>query len=65
MKKNRFSFPSLVDVQREILRLYEVVGVPTGVLVDKDGKIPAHFVGVRSKSEWRGALQKVGIGEAK
>ena len=40
---------------------YKVEGIPTLVVIDREGKIAAHFVGVRTEAVLREALKKAGI----
>jgi thioredoxin-related protein len=55
--------PCLVDERGESHWLYRVAGIPTTILIDKEGKIAARLVGYSSGSEdfLRAALKKVGI----
>jgi len=63
LAENEITFPSLVDERGGSHWLYRVAGIPTTILIDKEGKIAARLVGYSSGSEdfLRAALKKVGI----
>ncbi len=61
VKENRYSFPTLVDAQREVSKLFQVTAIPTVIVIDKEGKISTHYIGARSEADLRAALKKVGI----
>ena len=63
LAENELTFPSLMDERGESYWLYQVTGIPTTILIDKEGKIAARMVGYSSRSEdfLRAALKKVGI----
>ena len=47
-----------VDTQQELAKEYKVTGIPA-LMIFKDGKVVEQFIGVRSKSELKSALDKV------
>jgi thiol-disulfide isomerase/thioredoxin/outer membrane lipoprotein-sorting protein len=59
----RFSYTTttLLDQDGEVGRQYLVRGIPTLVIVGKDGTIVAHWIGVHPESMLRDALKKAGI----
>ncbi len=61
VKSNNYSFPTLSDTKREVAKLYKISAIPTLIVVDREGKISTHFVGMRSEEEVRAAVKKVGI----
>jgi peroxiredoxin len=44
-KRNRLTFPHLLDVQSNVSRTYGVRYTPTSFIVDKQGNIAARVVG--------------------
>ena len=61
LQENRYTFVTLSDTQRGVARSYRVNAIPTVFILDKAGVISSHFVGMRSETELRAALKKVGI----
>jgi len=61
MKKNGYTFGSLLDAKAEVADRYQVDGIPTLLVIDRKGQIAAHFVGVREEQDLRDALKKAGL----
>lgn len=61
MTESGYTFTSLVDVESAVARQYGVTGIPTVVIVGRDGVVSAHFVGAREEAELRAALVVAGI----
>ena len=60
-KARNFTFPTVEDVQHEVFELYHVEAFPTVFVIDKEGEISTHYVGMQSEEELRLALKKAGI----
>jgi thiol-disulfide isomerase/thioredoxin len=58
---NGYTFPTLRDSQNTAAMLYRVEGIPTTVLVGRDGVVIEHFVGAHPEDAYRTALAGVGI----
>jgi hypothetical protein len=61
LARNPYTIPILLDVTGEVGRKYKADGIPTLVVIGKDGKISSYFVGVREESVLREALAKAGM----
>jgi thiol-disulfide isomerase/thioredoxin len=61
LEKNKYGTTTLLDQKAEVGRAYKVSGIPTLVIIDRDGKIAAHFVGVRDEIALREGLKKAGL----
>jgi thiol-disulfide isomerase/thioredoxin len=61
LKKNSYTTTALLDPKSEVGGRYGVTGIPTLVVIDRQGTIAAHFVGVRGEAELREALKKAGL----
>jgi len=61
VKKKEYTFPTLVDADRGVANRYQVTGIPAVFVIDKDGKIVAHYVGLRSEADLRAALRRAGL----
>jgi peroxiredoxin len=62
IKRGGYTFATLVDEQRAMTRAYRVSAIPQTLIIDKDGKVAAHFIGLRSENDLRAALQIAGLG---
>ncbi len=56
-----YTFPTLVDEGAEVTRRYGVTAYPTLFVVDREGTISSHLVGLRPESALREALRKAGL----
>jgi len=48
IEKQRYTFPVLLDPKCEILDLYGVKGIPTTIIIDKNGKMVGKAIGPRN-----------------
>ena len=61
VEENGYTFRTLSDLSREVSAAYEVRGIPTVFVIDREGQIVEHYVGARSEADLRSALKKAGI----
>jgi thiol-disulfide isomerase/thioredoxin/outer membrane lipoprotein-sorting protein len=61
VKKNGYTFTTLLDGNREVAANYQVNGIPTLVVIDRTGKISSYLVGAHDESALREALAKAGV----
>jgi peroxiredoxin/outer membrane lipoprotein-sorting protein len=61
LRKYEYTFPTLIDEEQEIARLYSVRGIPTMVVIDRKGTISHYRVGLSREGELRLWLRKAGI----
>jgi len=59
--KHKYTTTTLLDTDGRVGGNYQVNGIPSLVVIDRQGKIAAHFIGVRDEATLRGALKKAGI----
>jgi len=59
--KNMYDFTILMDKDQQVGGHYQVSGIPALFIIDKQGVIRSHFVGVRDEDTLREALAAVGI----
>lgn len=59
--EHEYSFPTLVDTDQQAIRLYRIRGIPTMVVIDREGKIAQYRLGLSRESELRLWLRKAGI----
>ncbi len=57
----RYTFPVLLDSETTVHGLYGVRLVPTTVVIDRKGKIAAHYVGAGGEEQLRRALKSAGL----
>jgi thiol-disulfide isomerase/thioredoxin len=61
LASNPYSMPILLDVKGEVGRRYKADGIPTLVVIGRDGKVSSYFTGVREEEILRRALAKAGM----
>lgn len=61
LEKYRYATTTLLDRKLEVGRRYKAVGIPTLVIIDREGKIAAHYVGLRDEVVLREGLRKAGL----
>lgn len=61
LQKHSYSFPVLMDQSGSVHRLYAANTIPNVVVVDRNGTIVAHLVGLRPEPELRAALTRAGL----
>jgi len=54
-------FPLLLDPGGEVQRLYRVIGYPTSVILDREGRISAYHIGILAKSQLDDYLKQAGL----
>lgn len=59
--EHEYSFPTLVDPEQQAITLYRVRGIPTMVVIDREGKIARYRTGLSREAELRSWLKKSGI----
>lgn len=59
--EHEYSFPTLVDPEQRAIGLYRIRGIPTMVVIDREGKIAQYRMGLSRENDLRSWLQKVGI----
>ena len=61
MREKGYTFTTLEDEGGEVSRLYKVQGIPTTLVIDKDGIVQSYGVGYRPEAEVRAALAQAGV----
>ena len=61
VKAQGYTFPMLLDPKQTVHGLYGVRLVPTTVVIDRKGKIAAHYVGAGGEEQFRRALKSAGL----
>ena len=56
-----YTFPVLLDLDGTVAARYGASAIPTSVIIDREGIVVEHFVGMRPESIFRQALQEVGV----
>ena len=59
--EHEYSFPTLVDTDQQAMNLYRIRGIPTMVVIDREGKIVQYRLGLSRESDLRSWLKKAGI----
>ncbi|RMH49027.1 MAG: hypothetical protein D6685_19690 [Bacteroidetes bacterium] len=58
-----YTFPVLLDIDGAVAQRYRVESVPTSLLIDREGTVVRHLVGMHPEADFRRALQALGFGE--
>lgn len=61
LKKNGYQFTALLDPDRAVADQYRVNGIPTLVVINREGTITDYMVGARDDAALRAALKKAGV----
>lgn len=61
IKKNGYTFPVVRDVEGTVFDDYSVSSIPVTVVIDRTGRIAAHFVGFGGEDDLMTALRSAGI----
>jgi thiol-disulfide isomerase/thioredoxin len=58
VKQNKYSFPTLMDSSRKVHAAFRVRAIPSVLIIGPDGVIAKHFIGGRSETDLRAALDQ-------
>src|SRR5262245_8071593 len=59
--EHEYTFPTLVDSEQQAMNLYQVRGIPTMVVIDREGKIAQYRLGLSRERDLRSWLKRAGI----
>ncbi|MGH9426798.1 MAG: TlpA family protein disulfide reductase, partial [Terriglobia bacterium] len=59
--EHEYSFPTLMDTNQQAMNLYRIRGIPTMVVIDREGKIAQYRLGLSRENDLRAWLRKAGI----
>ena len=60
-RANNYTFQTVEDARHEVFGLCDIEVIPTLFVIDTEGEVSAHYVGMQSEEEMRLALNKAGI----
>jgi peroxiredoxin/outer membrane lipoprotein-sorting protein len=61
LREYEYTFPTLIDEDQKAARLYRVRGIPTMVVIDRQGMVSHYRVGLSRESDLRLWLRKAGV----
>jgi peroxiredoxin/outer membrane lipoprotein-sorting protein len=61
LREYEYTFPTLIDEDQKAARLYRVRGIPTMVVIDRQGTVSHYRVGLSRESDLRLWLRKAGV----
>ncbi len=61
VQEKGYTFTTLTDEGKAVWGLYGVQGIPTTLVIDKDGIVQSYTVGYRAEEDIRAALAKAGV----
>ena len=63
LKEHKVAYPILLDADRAVAKLYGVEGIPKSFVYDRDGKLVATAIDMRTRQQFLTMLAKAGIVE--
>ena len=61
VRRNGYTFPTLVDSGNKVGSQFRVTAIPTSVVIDREGRIASYLVGLHSEKTLRDALARAGL----
>jgi len=61
IRKYGYTFTVLSDVEGSVVDDYAVASIPVTIVVDKEGRISAHFTGYQKEEELLAAIRRAGV----
>lgn len=61
VKSQKITFPVLLDPDQKVALLYRIVGVPKSLVYDRQGKLVAQAMNVRSERQFQNMLGEAGL----
>jgi len=63
--KQKVTYPILLDPGRKVHELFEVVGIPKTFIYDRDGKLVAQSIDMRTRKQFLEMLAQAGLQESR
>lgn len=60
-REYKFTFPLLLDPGRKINVLFDIDGIPKSFVYDRDGKLVAQAIDMRTREQFMGMLAQAGV----
>jgi peroxiredoxin len=61
VKAQKITFPVLFDPEQKVTQLYKIAGVPKSFVYDREGKLIAQAIDVRTQKQLRNMLEQTGL----
>ncbi len=61
MERKGYNFTNLIDEDHKVSKLYQVRGLPTTLIIDKEGVVQHYLMGYRPERAVRAALAQTGV----
>lgn len=59
VQKHGYTFPTLIDVESAVSKQYGIQAIPQTFVIDRDGKIAAHFMGTGQEANLRDTVKEL------
>lgn len=59
--ERKISYPVMLDPGRKVNELYQVEGIPKSFVYDRDGKMVAQSIDMRTRSQFQEMLAQAGL----
>ena len=64
IRERKVTFPVLLDPGRKVNKMFVVEGIPKRFVYDRDGKLVAQSIDMRTGKQFLEMLAKAGVGES-
>jgi peroxiredoxin len=61
LAKERYTFPILLDPERKVHTAFSVDGIPKSFVFDREGRLAAQAIDMRTEAQFRAMLKRAGI----
>ena len=61
VRRNGYTFPTLLDSGNQVGSQFRVTAIPTSVVIDREGRVASYLVGLHSEKTLRDALARAGL----
>jgi peroxiredoxin len=63
IRESKFTFPVLLDPERKVNKMFAVEGIPKSFVYNREGKLVAQSIDMRTREQFLEMLGKAGIGQ--
>ena len=61
VKAQKITFPVLFDPEQTVTQLYKIAGVPKSFVYDREGKLAAQSIDMRTEKQFLEMLSRAGL----
>jgi peroxiredoxin len=61
VQERKVTYPILLDPGRKVMELFQVEGIPRSFLYDREGKLVAEAIDMRTREQFLAMLKQAGL----